>query len=428
MPEFGVNDCIRMYGKRNIKMAGMKCVKTKRISVIVPIYNVENYLEQCIDSILKQTYTNLEIILVDDGSADRSSAICDKYALNDNRIKVIHKANGGLVSARKAGVMEANGEYITFVDGDDWIEINTYWRLTQIGQGVDIIAYTCYEEYGDYHIFKENKVQEGLYVLKNDKEVLYETMFMNNCFFEFGVSPSLCTKLIRRDILKNNQIKVNDLISYGEDVACTYPCLLDASTICITNLPLYHYRQRQGSIVKNSNILPRSNFIELYKRLHGKFVESSFNGGNMDKQLHYYMWFTLLVKAYGDFKTNMFLFPFSKVRMGTRIAVYGAGSFGRVIKEFWEHSSGCGVIGWFDLHYETYQKQGIDVVCIDGLHQLEFDCLVIAILNETLAEKIKEDLVIMGIPEAKIDWVKKSVLEKTKLPSWVTGENGEIAI
>lgn len=400
-------------------------IKTKRISVIVPIYNVENYLEQCIDSILKQNYTDLEIILVDDGSTDQSSEICDKFALNDKRVKVIHKANGGLVSARKAGVNAADGEYITFVDGDDWIEFDTYQQLIKIGQSADVIVYTCYEEYEDYQVLKKNKVQEGLHVLKNEKNVLYDTMFMNNCFFEFGISPSLCTKLIRRDILTANQKKVNDLISYGEDAACTYPCLLDASTIYITNLPLYHYRQRQGSIVKNSNILPRNNFTELYRRLHGKFGECSFKGGLLDKQLHYYMWFILLAKIYGDFKTNMPLFPFSKVRMGTQIAVYGAGAFGRVIKEFWEDLPGCSVIGWMDLHYDTYQKLGMDVICVDKLQKSEFDFVVIAILNETLAEKIKEDLVTRGIAETKIDWVKKSVLEETKLPNWLAAGNEE---
>lgn len=400
----------------------------EKISVIVPIYNVENYLAQCIDSIQKQTYTNLEMILVDDGSTDEGGTLCDKYALQDDRIKVIHKANGGLVSARKAGVMAADGEYITFVDGDDWIEFDTYCQLMETGHGADIIAFACYEEYGDYRVRKENKVQEGLYTVQNEKNILYETVFMNHCFFEFGVSPSLCTKLIRRDILKNNQVKVNDLISYGEDAACTYPCLLDAAAIYITNLPLYHYRQRQGSIVKNGNHLPRSNFIELYKQLHRKFMAFSPKGEDLDRQLHYYMWFVLLAKHYGDFMANMPLFPFSKIRMGAQIAVYGAGAFGRVIKAFWEHLPGCGVAGWSDLHYEAYQKQGMDVVCIDRLHQTDFDFLVIAILNETLAEKIKEDLVAIGIPEEKIDWVKKSVLEKTKLPGWVVCENGEIAI
>ena len=92
------------------------------VSVIVPVYNISGYLERCLQSILSQTYVDLEIILVDDGSEDSSGQICDQYAEIDNRIRVIHKKNGGLVSARKAGVSAASGDYVVWVDGDDWIE------------------------------------------------------------------------------------------------------------------------------------------------------------------------------------------------------------------------------------------------------------------------------------------------------------------
>ena len=96
------------------------------VSVIVPIYNVEKYLEKCIESIVNQTYKNLEIILVDDGSPDNCPAICDEWAQKDSRIKVIHKKNGGLSSARNAGLEVSNGEYISFVDSDDWLDENTF--------------------------------------------------------------------------------------------------------------------------------------------------------------------------------------------------------------------------------------------------------------------------------------------------------------
>ncbi len=119
------------------------------ISVVVPIYNVDEYLPQCIDSIINQSYRELEIILVDDGSTDSGGSLCDRYARMDSRIKVIHKENGGLVSARKAGINSAVGEYISFVDGDDWIEPDTYRILIDAGQGADIITFACYEEYGD---------------------------------------------------------------------------------------------------------------------------------------------------------------------------------------------------------------------------------------------------------------------------------------
>ena len=97
-----------------------------KISIIVPVYNVENYIHRCLDSLMDQTYKNLEIILVDDGSTDSSGIICDEYSKKDRRIQVIHKKNGGLVSARKAGILLATGEYSTYVDSDDWIEDSAY--------------------------------------------------------------------------------------------------------------------------------------------------------------------------------------------------------------------------------------------------------------------------------------------------------------
>ena len=99
------------------------------ISVIVPIFGVENYLKRCVDSIIAQTYKELEIILVDDGSPDNCPKICDEYAISDSRVKVVHKQNGGLMSARQAGLRVANGEYVTFVDGDDWIEPDMYQKI-----------------------------------------------------------------------------------------------------------------------------------------------------------------------------------------------------------------------------------------------------------------------------------------------------------
>ncbi len=101
-------------------------MKNDLISVIVPVYNVEKYMERCVDSILRQTYTNIEIILVDDGSTDASSRLCDEYAARDGRIKVVHKENGGLSDARDAGLAVAEGDYIGYVDSDDWIEPDMY--------------------------------------------------------------------------------------------------------------------------------------------------------------------------------------------------------------------------------------------------------------------------------------------------------------
>ncbi|MDE7324014.1 MAG: glycosyltransferase [Lachnospiraceae bacterium] len=401
----------------------MKFIERKKlpqISVIVPVYNIEKYLCQCIDSIQKQTYSNLEIILVDDGSVDQSGMICDKYALADSRIRVIHKQNRGLVSARKAGVNIAVGEYIAFVDGDDWIELDTYQSLIENGREADIIAFACYEEYGDYQSVRKNNVKEGLYVSESERGLIYETMLMDTHFYEFGLMASLWSKLIRKDIIVKNQNKVSDQISYGEDVACTFPCLLDATTICVTNMPLYHYRQRQGSIVKSSAKVPRSNFINIYSLLLGKFESVPLYNDVLKMQLYFYMWFILLAKSYGDLGTGMALIPFLKVRSGMKIIIYGAGTFGRAVREYCDKSQSIKVVGWADLHYMTYRGHGLDVTSIDELQNLEFDVVIIAVLNEKTAEKIKEDFVKKGISEERIDWAKKSVLGMIQLPDWVT--------
>ena len=112
----------------------------KKISIIVPVYKTEQYLDRCVESIVNQTYNNLEIILVDDGSADNCPAMCDKWAEKDNRIKVIHKENGGVSSARNAGIDAASGEYIGFVDGDDWIDTDMYdFLMSHFDDDTDIV-------------------------------------------------------------------------------------------------------------------------------------------------------------------------------------------------------------------------------------------------------------------------------------------------
>jgi glycosyltransferase involved in cell wall biosynthesis len=391
----------------------------KLVSVIVPVYNIADYLDECIQSIINQTYSNIQIILVDDGSTDESGIICDKYGSQDSRVEVIHKKNGGLVSARKAGVDVAKGNYVCYVDGDDWIEKDTLMTLIDIGQGADIITFACYEEYGDYNVYKSNKVKEGLYVSNSELRQLHGSMLMNNQnFFEFGILPHLWDKLIKRDILSNNQVNVNDCITYGEDAACTYPCILDASSVFVTNLPLYHYRQRTGSMVKSLKPLPDENFIEIYRILKAKFELIPDCNNVLLEQLKYYMWFLLLVKSYENINMAMPLFPFGKVKNGMNIAVYGLGGFGKTLIYHCNNASDINIVGCSDLHYVAYyayyQRQGLNVVSVDELLKLDFDVLVIAILDEKLAESIKDDFVNRGISEDKIDWVRKSVLLKEK--------------
>ena len=150
------------------------------ISVIIPIYNVAAYLDRCIYSVCNQTYHNLQVLLVDDGSTDDSLKICDYYAAQDNRIQVIHKSNGGLVSARKAGLAVATGEYIAYVDGDDWIEPDLYECMIKEMQDsqVDLVESDAFKDMGNDSILMQSKIPYGRYAAED----IIPFMLCDECF------------------------------------------------------------------------------------------------------------------------------------------------------------------------------------------------------------------------------------------------------
>lgn len=403
-----------MTGDRGVEM----------VSIIVPIYNVAEYLPQCIESIIAQTYKKLEIILVDDGSTDGSGEICDKYAQTDERIKVIHKENGGLVSARKAGLKAAKGEYISYVDGDDWIDHGMYGKLLGMNQTADIIAFAAYEEYGDGERtgLKKNTVEEGIYEDERDRYRLYSRMMVNGNFFENGILTFLWAKLIKRTLLLECQMNVPDIVSYAEDAACVYPCLLRADSIYVSNEPFYHYRVRPNSMVKGK--VEKDKIRSLLQVLADAFFAHPVKE-SLRQQLVYFMQHTMLLKAYSQIEGKMTLFPFKKVKQGMKVAVYGAGIFGKVIWNYCEGSGSMEAVGWFDQRYKYYAAQGLPVQSTDNISETNFHMLVIAIVNIRLAEQIEEDLVSRGIPRDRIDRIYVEDLQEMALPYYMKEILGE---
>lgn len=385
------------------------------ISFVVPIYNADKDLKQCIDSMCIQTYKKIEIILVDDGSTDLSLEICKKCADRDERIQVVHKENGGSVSARKAGIQLAKGDYILCVDSDDWIDADALRKLVDIQSHADMICFAAYEEYsaGEQGL-KKNALKEGLYQGEKDLSRLYQSMLMNGNFFEMGVLPYQWGKLINRNLLAQCQNNVPDCISYAEDVACVYPCLLNSKSVYITNLPLYHYRIQPNSMMKKEVAIEK--LQTLFMVLKNSF-ESHYMAESLRIQLKYYMWQSLLLKGYSHIENQMILFPFEKVKRGMNVAVYGAGVFGQII-ESQCRSLNLPITGWFDKKYTSYEKQGLPVSSSKEVVNSEFDVLVIAILNSDLAKRIKEDYILQGIPEQKIDIVSIEVLDRVELPQF----------
>ena len=255
-----------------------------KLSVIVPVYNTEKYLRDCIDSILAQTFTDFELILVDDGSTDNSGPICDEYCQLDGRIRVIHQKNGGVTVARKRGVEVSSGEYVTFVDSDDWIDRTAFEEVLGF-QDADILIYDMVREFPDESVLVVNDVPAGSYSGDRLKQ-LHSVMLFDYAHHRPVIHPSLCTKLIRREIIEQVIKNVADNIAYGEDALCSYACMLDAKCIVVTGKTGYHYRSNPDSVCNVYSEVMIDRFILLGDELSRLFSERH---ADMQLQLYGYM-------------------------------------------------------------------------------------------------------------------------------------------
>lgn len=210
----------------------------KKVSVIVPIYNTEAYLERCVDSLLAQTYTNLEVVLVDDGSTDRSPAICDRYATQDVRVKVVHKPNGGLSSARNAGLDVATGEYIGFVDSDDYVSADMYRLLAErLDTSVCDIANAMY-----VRVDEEDKTYPSRVPHDSNEEISSES-FVRELMLHTG-DVSVCTKLFRREMFSDIRFVEGKL---NEDLLFMIEIFSRVKKVAFIGHIGYYYFVRSGS-------------------------------------------------------------------------------------------------------------------------------------------------------------------------------------
>lgn len=224
------------------------------LSVIIPVYNVEQYLRQCVDSILNNHCSDLEIILVDDGSKDGCGAICDIYAQNNENVQVIHKANGGLVSARKAGAKSANGVYISFVDGDDYVDVNLYAsaikRLKQDAREDSEILIGSYKIDG---IACTNDADDKIYDKKEITNQIIPSILVGNSFKQ-KISPAVWIKYFPRELFINAIDQVDDVVRDGEDVLFSLSCLMKAKYVRIdSTICGYNYRILDNSMSHEYN-------------------------------------------------------------------------------------------------------------------------------------------------------------------------------
>lgn len=242
------------------------------ISIIVPVYKVEQYLDRCIKSVLNQTYQNYEVILVDDGSPDNCPQICDKYCSEHNNFSVIHKQNEGLMAAWIDGLKVANGEYISFVDSDDWIEPTFLEEMLNniINSNSDMCICNAYRssEKNKLFLYAFDSKISGL--LNNDELETFKHNELNTLqFFRWN-------KLFKKEILLNNIKYCNPKVKMWEDVNIILPCVLDAKRLYVIEKPLYNYYYNEASIVNSYSPTMLTNFEYLYPQIQQALKDKGY--------------------------------------------------------------------------------------------------------------------------------------------------------
>lgn len=387
------------------------------ISIIVPVYNVENYIEKCILSLMNQTYSNIEIILIDDGSTDISGKICDKYQQKDNRIHVFHTENKGVLHAKSIGINNAAGEYIGFVDSDDWIELTMYEKLyvnmVNNNSDIGICELSLSNALGKIYTKQKNSLSKGMYDVSNMDNDVYGKMFL--CDPEQAIDLILCNKLFKSSLIKNNLKLVDKKLHYFEDILlCTF-AILEANKLYVIDEPLYVYRQRNNSLChsKDNNYLEQINIfynvLLPYLDAWPKFLRNNFERYIADRTI----WgINNMLGLKLEQKISYYYPPYDLLRNYSKIIIYGAGAVGRSYYSYLQNTHPHKLAGWVDKEYNSLKKQGLNVDSPSNLTDMEFDLILIGVLFEDAAMQIIDSLADKGIKRDALLWCKpKTILD-----------------
>lgn len=390
------------------------------ISIIVPIYNVEDYLPQCVESILNQTYQKIEVILVDDGSRDSSATIIDKYAEKDNRVIIVHKENGGLVSARKSGLQLAKGQYVVYVDGDDWIESNRIDNLVKNGlnRNPDMVYMNGYRmDYGYCTKIKRSNIDEGHYFGKESirEKIIYELSDSKHCF-DNNVFPAMWMWAVKKNLMQEIQRKIPDSIRRGEDQMFNLACLLMANSVNVMKEDGYHYVQRKQSMIGSNLKIDKH-----WRHTTRKIISAQ---GDMDSQIERIVTFLTFSPIFSsEYRTllcgcDSFLFPYKQVILGSKIIVYGAGNIGNQLVEYITEKKDYSLVAWVDSNPNLRHEKinGIEICSFDDVKNMEYDFIVIALFNYWDAHEVCNNLLQIGVEKGKIAVMDSSVITEEYLP------------
>lgn len=387
------------------------------LSVIVPIYNVEDYLDRSISSILNQTYQNIEVILINDGSTDGSEERCREYAERDPRIKLISQENQGVARARRNGLQLAAGAYVTFVDPDDYIDLDLYRRMMECREQFDVVVCRWYREAEDNTRCAYDRMAAGAYRTQEDMDFLLDHMINASMpgglvNLKPGITSYLWNKLYKTALAKEIYRQIDPGIRGGEDMVFTYLYLLRCRSALISDICGYHYQVRSNSIAhgvqRDCGRLRRE--CDLYDNVAPAFMEHP-RRDTLLPQLQLKL-STRIARRLGSMEfapearleLKTYIFPFLNMLEGKRVVLYGAGTVGR---HYWRQLHKfhvCGSAVWTAPDWRDCRREGLDVSSMEALADSGYDFAVIAELEEAAADEAKKRLISLGVAKDKILW------------------------
>lgn len=388
------------------------------VSIIVPVYNAEPYLERCVNSLICQTYEQLEILLIDDGSTDGSGRICDRWSRVDTRIHVVHNSNHGCVFSRKQGIVMATGKYVAFCDSDDYMDENAievmYDAIQQ--KQADVVVCGYYIDKKGYLQECTNGLPDGLY--DETRQFLYEKMMYDFQTLKPAILQSTCGKLFKKELLKDVLLGEDNRITLGEDAACVYPYLLCCERIVISNQCVYHYCVRDNSMCTKKDIktFEEIDFFYSYLKRIFSFAPAQYN---LQKQLKAYLIhfiemtvknnFDIVFSVKYSFDSELF-----KKMKGKKVIIYGAGKVGQEFQKEISQYENIIQTGWGDKNQKGKTIGKHDIISLEMCMKMDFDYVLVAVLHEKLYNEIKSEISAY-VAEHRIIWAKPMIEPWTRI-------------
>ena len=383
------------------------------ISIVVPIYNMDSYLYQCVQSIINQSMMDIEIILVNDASTDSSLHICEYFRKNDNRVIIINKKiNEGLVSARKTGVQHSTGNYVMYVDADDWISVHYLERVYNLvtKYNIEAVFPSHIREFLGNKKIINNKLKSGFYDTKKIQTLILPNMLSYDKFFSHGITSYSWGKLFLREKLLEFQSRIPEDIMMGEDAALTFSILPKLNSIYITDLAGYYYRQRPGSMVKEVDEyeIEANKLSSLFQFLKKSFIDYPLEY-KFEEQLANYVYALSLMRigSQSPKRDNSIsqILSHQNFKKNLKLCLYSSGTFGQNIFKNIKQSNFYNIVGWVDEDYIESQMCGLDVSSVDEIENIEFDYVFIAALDPVWIQEATEKLISLDVPKKRISTI-----------------------